>query len=394
MRYNFDKVIDRNNTNSSKWDTTEEGVLPMWVADMDFKAPTEIIDSILIRGIHGVFGYTMIPEKFYDAEIFWWEKRHNFSIKKEWILPTVGVIPSLSATVQAFCQEGDKVLIQSPVYNYFNTSIINNKCEVVTNDLIYKNNKYTIDFIDFEEKLKDEKLKLFILCNPHNPVGRVWTKDELTKMAELCIKHNVIILSDEIHRDLVYSDSKYTPIASISEEILQNSITCTAPSKTFNLAGLKTSNIIVANEEFRKKIDRSLNINESIEPNVFGIEALISAYTYGDEWLDQLLIYLEKNRDLAIDYIKKYIPELVVIKPEATYLLWIDCSKLNIQSEQLVKKIKELGKLRIASGITYGKSGENFIRINIACPLKTLEDGLNRLQNSINQIKKEEKYLF
>lgn len=387
MKYNFNEIINRNNTNSSKWDTTQKDVIPMWVADMDFKVATPILDSILNRAQHGIFGYTMIPEEFYDAEILWWDKRHNFKIEKEWIEPTVGVIPSLSAVVQAFCEQGDKVLIQSPVYNYFNSSIKNNKCEIVTNNLIYNNGKYTIDFEDFEEKIKDKKVKLFILCNPHNPVGRVWTKEELTIMGNLCIKYHVIILSDEIHRDLVYSNFKYTPIASISKEILEQSITCTAPSKTFNLAGLKTSNIIVANKEYRKRINRSLNINESIEPNVFGIEALISAYTLSDSWLDELLIYLEKNRDFVIEFVNKYIPQLKIIKPEATYLLWIDCSKLNIDSQTLVDKIYELGKVRLSSGITYGKNADKFIRINIACPKELLEDGLQRIQKTISLLK-------
>ncbi|MCR8710323.1 MalY/PatB family protein [Aliarcobacter butzleri] len=387
MKYNFNEIINRNNTNSSKWDTTQKDVIPMWVADMDFKVATPILDSILNRAQHGIFGYTMIPEEFYDAEILWWDKRHNFKIEKEWIEPTVGVIPSLSAVVQAFCEQGDKVLIQSPVYNYFNSSIKNNKCEIVTNDLIYNNGKYTIDFEDFEEKVKDKRVKLFILCNPHNPVGRVWTKEELTIMGNLCIKYHVIILSDEIHRDLVYSNFKYTPIASISKEILEQSITCTAPSKTFNLAGLKTSNIIVANKEYRKIINRSLNINESIEPNVFGIEALISAYTLSDSWLDELLIYLENNRDFVIEFVNKYIPQLKIIKPEATYLLWIDCSKLNIDSQTLVDKIYELGKVRLSSGITYGKNADKFIRINIACPKELLEDGLQRIQKTINLLK-------
>ncbi|QDF29592.1 MalY/PatB family protein [Halarcobacter anaerophilus] len=387
MKYNFDKIIDRRNTNSYKWDTTPKDVLPMWVADMDFKVATPIVDSILLRTLHGVFGYSSIPEKYYDAEINWWKNRHCFKIEKEWIEPTVGVIPSLSAIVQAFCKAGDKVLIQTPVYNYFNSSIKNNGCEIVSNELVYEGESYSINFSDFEEKVKDEKVKLFILCNPHNPVGRVWSKEELKKMGDLCIKNNVIIVSDDIHRDIVYSDFVYTPIISISKEFLENFIVCTAPSKTFNLAGLKTSNIIVANQEFKKKINRSLNINEAIEPNVFGIEALISAYTFADDWLDELLVYLEKNRDFFIEYIKKNIPELNVIKLEATYLLWIDCSKLNIKSEVLAQKIKKLGRLRIASGITYGKNGENFIRINIACPMKTLQEGVKRLHSAIDLIK-------
>lgn len=386
MEYNFDEIVNRNGTNCSKWDTTKDGVIPMWVADMDFKVAIPITNSLISRTMHGVFGYTMIPDSFYEAEIYWWEKRHNFKIKKEWIEPTVGVIPSLSATVQAFCNEGDKVLIQSPVYNYFNSSITNNKCEIVRNDLVYKDGKYSIDFEDFEQKVKDEKVKLFILCNPHNPVGRVWSFDELKRMGELCIKYDVIILSDEIHRDLVYKDFKYTPMASISDEILNQTITCTAPSKTFNLAGLKTSNIIIANEEYKKRVNKSLNINETIEPNVYGIEALISAYTKSENWLDELLVYLEENKDYAINTINK-MDGLEVIKPEATYLLWIDCSKLEIHSDELVKIIEEQGKLRIASGATYGKNGDNFIRINIACSMGTLKEGLKRLKKAIKYIK-------
>lgn len=386
MEYNFDEVINRNNTNCSKWDTTKDGVLPMWVADMDFKVASPILNSLQKRTIHGVFGYTMIPNDFYEAEIYWWEKRHKFKIKKEWIEPTVGVIPSISAVVQAFCNEGDKVLIQSPVYNYFNSSITNNKCEIIRNDLVYKDNKYSIDFDNFEKKLKDEKVKLFILCNPHNPVGRVWSFEELKRVGELCIKNAVIILSDEIHRDLVYSEFKYTPMASISSDILNQTITCTAPSKTFNLAGLKTSNIIVANKEYKEKINKSLNINETIEPNIYGIEALISAYTKSENWLDEVLVYLENNKDFAIDFLNK-IDGLKLVKPEATYLLWIDCRKLGIHSDELVRIIEKQGKLRITSGTTYGKNGDNFIRINIACSLETLEDGLNRLKKTIKYIK-------
>ena len=385
MEYNFDKAVNRNNTNCLKWDTTKDGVLPMWVADMDFKVANPILDSLILRTNHGVFGYTMIPDSFYDAEIYWWEKRHNFRIKKEWIEPTVGVIPSISAIIQAFCNDGDKVLIQSPVYNYFNSSIINNRCEVVVNNLIYKDGKYGIDFEDFEQKLKDEKVKLFILCNPHNPVGRVWKHHELRKMGELCIKYDVIILSDEIHRDLTYKGCKYISMASISEEILNQTIVCTAPSKTFNLAGLKTSNIIVSNQEYKVKINKSLNINEAIEPNIYGIEALISAYTKSENWLNELLEYLEENKNLAIDIIDK-IKGLKVVKPEATYLLWIDCSRLGMNSEELVKIIEYRGKLRIASGVTYGENGNSFIRINIACSKDILKEGLSRLQKAIKYI--------
>lgn len=384
MKYNFDEVINRRNTNSVKWDTSQgEDILPMWVADMDFKAADPIIKVLEKRVQHGVFGYAAIPDSYYDAEVNWWYKRHNFKIKKEWIEVSTGVIPSLSAVVQAFTEPGDKVLIQSPVYNYFNTSITNNGCDIVLNELKYNGEHYEIDFDDFEKKASDKKVKIFILCNPHNPVGRVWSKDELERLGEICIKHSVLVLVDEAHRDLVYKGNKHISFASISERFLMNSITCTAPSKTFNLAGLKTSNIIAANEEYRKKVNRSLNVNEAIEPNVFGIEALIAAYNEGEEWLDQLLDYIEGNRDYLIDFINERIPELRVVKPEATYLIWIDCRSLGMSSKELGKKILEEGRLRINDGCTYGEAGEGFIRINIACPRELLIEGLERLEKAV-----------
>lgn len=387
MKYNFDKIINRKNTGSVKWDLdTDEDIIPMWVADMDFETTEAITNAIEKRAKHGIFGYASIPSGYYEAEINWWKKRHNFEIKKEWIEPTTGVIPSLSAVVQAFTNEDDKVLIHSPVYNYFNTSITNNKCEVVINNLIYNEGKYEIDFEDFEEKASDEKVKIFILCNPHNPGGRVWTIEELTRLGEICLKHKVLVLSDEIHRDLVYKNYNYTPIASINEQLLMNSVTCTAPSKTFNIAGLKVSNIIVANEELRKKVNRSLNINEVIEPNIFGIEALIAAYNKGEEWLNQLLEYLEGNIDYLVNYLNKNIPELKVMVPEGTYLVWIDCQNLKISAKEFVERLLKEEKIRLSTGETYGKSGENFLRINIACSRTTLEEGLKRILNFSKKI--------
>lgn len=386
MKYDFDTVINRRNTNSVKWDTTQENIIPMWIADMDFKTADPIIMALEKRVHHGIFGYASIPDDYYEAEAKWWEKRHNFKIKREWIEVTTGVIPSLSGSVQAFTEPGDKVLIQSPVYNYFNSSITNNKCEIVLNELKYNGKFYEIDFEDFEEKASDEKVKIFILCNPHNPVGRVWSENELKRLGEICLKHKVIVLVDEIHRDLVYRGNKHIPFASISESFLMNSITCTAPSKTFNIAGLKASNIIVANEEYRKKVNRSLNINETIEPNVFGIEALIAAYNEGEEWLDQLVAYLEGNRDYLISFINERIPKLSVIKPEATYLIWIDCRNFEISSSELCEKILNQGNLRLNDGKNYGEAGDGFIRINIACSRELLTEGLERLEKVLKEL--------
>src|SRR5574344_1479241 len=292
MKYNFDKVVNRKNTDCYKWDTTKDGVIPMWVADMDFEVAKPIVDSIIKRAKHPVFGYTMVPNEYFEAEISWWKKRFNYEIKKEHIIPTVGVIPSLSAIIQTFCQKDDKILIQSPVYHYFNIVI-----------------------------LKNDRPKLFILSNPHNPVGKVFSKDELQKLGELCLKYGVLVISDEIHRDLVFKDYIFTPFASINKEFLQNSITCTSATKTFNLAGLKASNIVAANKDLRVKLDKTLSKNEMKGVNVFGIYSLISAYEECEDWLFELLIYLEKNKNFLEDFIAKNIPNLKVVKAEATYLL-------------------------------------------------------------------------
>lgn len=387
MKYDFDTIIDRRNTDSVKWDKAQEkDLLPMWIADMDFKTAEPIIKALEKRVQHGIFGYGEIPEAYYEAEVKWWFKRHNSKINREWIEVTTGVIPALSAIVQAFTEPGDKVIIQSPVYNYFNTSIKNNKCEVVLNDLKYNREFYEIDFEDFEKKASDNKVKIFILCNPHNPVGRAWSKEELERLGDICLKHNVLVIVDEIHRDLVYKANKHIPFATINEKFLMNSITCTAPSKTFNIAGIKTANIIVANEENRKKVDRSLNINEAIEPNVFGIEALIAAYNHGEEWLDQLMEYLEGNLNYLISFINNRLPKVKVVIPQATYLIWLDCKSYNMSSGELSEKIYEQGKLRINSGKNYGEAGEGFIRINIACPRTVLTDGLERLEKVLKEL--------
>ncbi|OCL97085.1 Cystathionine beta-lyase PatB [Aliarcobacter thereius] len=386
MNYNFDKICERKNTDSSKWDTTKDGVIPMWVADMDFEVAPKIVESIIKKANHKIFGYTIISDKYYEAEISWSKKRFNFDLQKEWIEATTGVIPSLSTILQTFCKKGDKVLIQSPVYHYFNIAIKRNELEILTNNLVYKNSNYEINFEDFENKLKNEKPKLFILCNPHNPVGRVWRKDELIKMGELCLKYNVLVISDEIHRDLVFKDYSFIPFASICEDFLQNSITCTSATKTFNLAGLKASNIIVANQDLRVKLNENLVKNEIKSLNIFGIESTISAYEDCEDWLEELLIYLERNRDFLENFIAKNIPNIKVIKAEATYLMWLDISNFGLDSTTFTKKLEEIGKVRVISGSTFGENGDNFIRVNIACPKKILEQALNALKFTIENL--------
>ena len=381
MKYNFDETVQRRGSNSYKWDTAkEEGILPMWVADMDFRTAPPIIDALARRVQHGIFGYTKVPQMYYDATISWFGRRHNFSIDKDWILFTSGVVPALSAIIKALTKSGDKVLVQTPVYNCFFSSIRNDECEMVANELIYKDGTYVIDFDDLDKKASDPKVKLMLLCNPHNPVGRVWTKDELTRIGEICLRNDVIVVSDEIHCDLVYDGYTHIPFASISEELLQNSVTCIAPTKTFNLAGIQVANIVVADEEIRKKIDKALNVNEVCEINAFAIEALIAAYNEGEEWLEELKPYLYENYVLLTSFFKEHLPHLSVIKLEATYLVWVDCSALGLTSEEIADQLLLKEKLWINEGAMYGKSGENFIRINIATQRETLIDGLQRIK--------------
>ncbi|WP_198305318.1 MalY/PatB family protein [Arcobacter vandammei] len=388
MQYNFDEITNRIGTNSSKWDTTKASVLPMWVADMDFKVAPNIIENIMQTANHGIFGYTVIPNEYFEAEINWSKRRFNFDINKEWIEPTNGVIPSLSSIVQTFCEKGDKVLIQSPVYHYFDIAIKQNDIEIVRNHLIYENGIYSIDFADFEEKVKDEKVKLFILCNPHNPVGRAWSKEELEKMGKLCLKHNVLVISDEIHRDLILNGFSHTAFGSISEDFLQNSITLTSATKSFNIAGLKASNIIVANQNLRVKLNKVLGRNEIKKLNIFGINSTITAYNSCEDWLDELISYLESNKKLVEDFIKNELKELKVVNLEATYLMWIDISSLNISSAEFTKILEDFAKLRVISGITFGKDGDNFIRVNIATPKELLKDALKRLKSGVLQTNK------
>jgi len=388
MKYNFDEIVQRRGSNSYKWDTAkEEDVLPMWVADMDFRTATSVIEALRQRVEHGVFGYTKVPQAYYDATISWSQRRHNFTIDKDWILFTSGVVPALSAIIKALTVPGDKVLVQTPVYNCFFSSIRNDECEMTTNELVYKNGTYTINFDDLEQKVADPKVKLMLLCNPHNPVGRVWTKEELQRIGEICLKNDVIVVSDEIHCDLVYDGYTHIPFASISEEFLQNSVTCIAPTKTFNLAGIQVANIIAADEEIRKKIDKALNVNEVCEINAFAVEALIAAYNEGEDWLEELKEYLYRNYTLLTEFFKKYLPHLPVIKLEATYLVWIDCSALGLSSKEVAENLLLKENLWTNEGTMYGKSGEGFIRINIATQRERLIRGLEKIRNQYGIIK-------
>jgi cysteine-S-conjugate beta-lyase len=386
MKYNFDEIIPRRNTNCIKWDRGEADVLPMWVADMDFKAAQPIIDALKGKLDSGIFGYTLQPDKYYDAIIGWWERRHQFILRKDWIVFCPGVVPALSYIIRSFTNHGDRVLLQSPVYYPFYRVIANNGCEVVDNPLKLVNEKYEIDFEDLEDKASDPKVKLMLLCSPHNPVGRVWTKEELVRVGQICEKHKVIVIADEIHCDLIYKGYKHIPFAKISEEFLMNSITCTAPSKTFNLAGLQTSNLIIANSTLRTKLKQTLEINEIGEPNAFSVDALIAAYNQGEEWLTQLIEYLEENLAYLKDYLENNLPKLKVINTEGTYLVWIDCRSMSLTSKELNKLFTKVAKVWFNDGSTFGINGEGFIRINIACPRELLKEGLQRVKRAITEI--------
>lgn len=388
MDYTFDKIISRRGTNSYKWDSApDKETLPMWVADMDFQTAPPIINALQRRVAHGIFGYTHVPDAYFDAVINWFHRRHGWEINREWFIYTSGVVPAVSAVIKALAVPGDKVIIQTPVYNCFFSSIRNNGCEIVSNPLIYRDNTYYIDYEDLEEKAADKDTKLMLLCNPHNPAGRVWTKEELLRIGEICIRNGVTVVSDEIHCELVFPGHVYTPFASISETFLQHSVTCFSPSKAFNIAGLQIANIISADKEWLKRIDRAININETCDVNSFGVEATIAAYNESEEWLLQLLDYLKNNYDCMADFCRKNLPGLSITKLEGTYLVWMDCHSLNIPSDVLEQRLMDEAKLWLNSGTHYGAEGEGFMRWNIACPRQLLLDGLNRFRNFVQSLK-------
>lgn len=384
MKFDFDRVFERRGTDSVKWDLSKDSeVLAMWVADMDFKTAPAIIEALERRAKSGIFGYALPPEKFYEALIGWFKKRHGADIAREWLLYTTGVVPALSAIIRALTSPGDKVLIQEPVYNCFFSSIRNNGCEIVSSDLKILNGRYEMDFEDLERKLGDPKVKLFILCSPHNPSGRIWTKDELQRAGELCLRHKATLVSDEIHCDLLLGGRRHIPFLSLGGDIAKNSVTCASPSKSFNLAGLHVANIIAQDAELRGKIDRALNINEVCEISPFAIDAQIAAYARGAEWLDELLAYLEQNFKFLRNFLRDNLPNLSAMELESTYLPWIDCRKLGLKSEEFSKLLLDKAKLWINPGTLYGKNGEGFVRINIACPRATLREGLERMKGAL-----------
>ncbi len=389
MKYNFDNNLNRFDTNCIKWDFLETffqktDLNALWVADMDFQIPQEILEQLRKRLEHGVFGYTGLSESYYNSVIKWFNKRYNWNIKSNWIITTPGVVPALSIAIQEFTEKEDEIIIQSPVYFPFKEAIELNNRKVVNNKLVLKNNKYYINWSDLEEKAKTAKM--LILCSPHNPVSRVWTEEELTKLGNICKKNDLLIFSDEIHADIIFEGHRHLPTASINSNIQNRTIAAFACSKTFNLAGLHLASIIIPSFSLRKKFKGALQKLHLTLPNIFGMVGTEAAYQYGEDWLEELLIYLWENYKFVDSYLEENIPQLTVIKPEGTFLLWLDCSKLNFNDNDLATFFIQEAKLALTNGIMFGSGGSGFMRLNIGCPKSNLVSALDSLKKAISNI--------
>lgn len=388
MEYDFSRPTERRGTDSYKWDSAPEAdIIPLWVADMDFETFPGITEALQRRVAHGIFGYTRVPEAYYEAVCNWFGKHHGWHINREDIIYTSGVVPAVSAVIKALTLPGDQVIVQGPVYNCFFSSIRNNGCEMVSNSLIYNKEelRYEIDFDDLERKLAHERARLMLICNPHNPGGRVWTRDELTRVAELCRKYGVRVVSDEIHCELTLYDNEYVPFGSLPDELSHGSITCCSPSKAFNTAGLQIANIVCRDAEVRNRIDRAININEVCDVNPFGVIALQAAYSdEGYEWLTQLRAYISSNYDLLRERFARELPKCKVMRMEGTYLAWIDCTELHIPSDEIEEMLMHENKVWVNAGSMYGAEGAAFIRINMACTSELLNEGITRIVNGLS----------
>ncbi len=386
-KYNFDEIIDRNNTQSVKWDTYP-GCLPMWVADMDFRVAPEIQEALQKRLDHGIFGYELVPEEYYHSVQRWFSQRHGWDgIGKENLLPTTGVIAAYSAAIKAMTRPGDRVLVQTPCYNAFFPAIPNNQCRLLENPLRYQGGQYSIDWEDFENKVR--KARVFLLCNPHNPVGRVWTRKELLRMGEICLRHNVFVIADEIHGEFTFPGHPYIPWATLPEEMVANSVTCTSPTKAFNVAGIQIANIFAKDPEILRRIRRAINENECCDVNVFGVTALMAAYDRGGDWMGELREYLLHNARAAFGYLEDLELPVIAVPMEGTYLMWLDCrgvmhagEPLAGFSERFTQHLRA-NKLVLSPGTIYGRNGEGFVRMNLACPRTILLEGITRFHKAI-----------
>ena len=394
VTYDFDRIVDRRNTDCLKYDfAVQRGrpkdVLPFWVADMDFSIAQEIEDALVKRCQHGIFGYSEATDGYFAALQNWYLKHFNWQVQRPWLIKTPGVVFALAMAVKAFTEPGDGVLVQQPVYYPFTEVIRDNDREVVNAPLALVNGHYEIDFADLEQKLANPKVKLMFLCSPHNPVGRVWTKEELLKVGDLCLKYNVITVSDEIHSDFVWDDNTHTPFATLGEEYQQNCIVCTAPSKTFNLAGLQVSNIFIPNQKLRRTFRKQIDAAGYSQLNTLGLVACQAAYTYGEEWLTQVKAYIRSNITFVDDYLKQNLPQIKMLPIGGTYLVWLDCSVLGMTADEREQWLWHEAKLWLDGGGIFGKEGEAFERINVACPRATLLQGLEQLKAAVEGLKKD-----
>lgn len=387
MKYNFDKPTNRRNTYSVKWDV-KDNVLPMWIADMDFETAPEIIEGFKERINQGIYGYNILPDSMFESYIYWWNKRYHFEIKKEWMVFSTGVIPSISSAVRRLTEVANNVVVMTPVYNIFFNSIVNNGRKPLQNKLLYKDGIYEVDWADLENKLSLEETSALIFCNPHNPIGKIWTKEELIRIGELCKKYNVVVISDEVHGDLTRPDKSYIPFASVSETNLNNSLTLIAPTKCFNIAGIQTSMAVIPNPYLKHKFERGLNTDECAEANTLATIAPQLAFYKGEEWIDELREYVFANKDYVRDYINKEIPSLKVIESDALYLLWIDVSNVEPNGTKLRDYILDTTGLYLSDGEEYGEGGLSFLRMNLATQRSNVIDALSRLKKAIDLYQK------
>ena len=385
MQYDFDTPIDRTHTWSIKHDFKKENgkaddILPLWVADMDFRSPDSVVEALKKAVDHGIFGYSRADESYFDAVAAWYQKRHHLTLQPEWMTCTPGIVFALSIAVRAFTQEGDAVLIQPPGYHPFSRAILRNKRTLVENPLVLKDGHYEMDLEDLEQKVLDEHVKLMILCNPHNPVGRVWTREELTALADICLRHHVYVISDEIHGDFVWQGHEQTPYASISEEACLHSMMCTAPSKTFNLAGMATSNLFIPDPEMRRKFRSELLDVGQENMNRLGLFACRAAYEGGGEWLDQLIGYLAGNLALVRDFCKNRVPQIQLVEPEGTYLAWLDCRELGMTDDELMAFFSDEAKVWLDPGTHSGEQGSGFMRFNLGSSRSVIAQALDQIE--------------
>lgn len=391
MKYDFDEIVDRYGTNCLKYDfSLERGrpkdILPLWVADMDIKAPKEVNDAIKAAADHGIYGYADTKDDYFKTLKNWFSKYHDWEIEREWLVKTPGIVYAIATAIKAFTKAGDSVLIQQPVYYPFSETILVNDRKLVNNPLAYRDGKYSIDFEDFESKIKEKDVKLFILCSPHNPVGRVWTREELTRVGDICVENNVLVIADEIHEDFVNEGHKHQVFSDIKPEYRDITVTCTAPSKTFNIAGLQVSNIFIPNENLRREFKKEMDKTGYSQLNTLGLLAAKAAYDHGREWLDQLKVYLKVNLDFLREFLKDRLPMIKLVEPEGTYLVWIDFKELKLSNKELEHLIVNEANLWLDSGDMFGADGEGFQRINIACPRSVLEKALIQLEAAIKNI--------